>query len=185
MTLNNILAVAPQFISGFITLGVVSGFCYISFLLPGWIKKLRTWRKYCASHSKFSIEAGQGHYLWLEDPWSSMCRFHPYPSIRRSRAILRSSEWKRDTHVGYLLTSISHLRSSELLALPSRGHQACIQPGSHVSKDKLPPSSKSPIPDHCSNKSFKVLKQTTAPVLTGSTMLAGKFQRWIQSIEQR
>ncbi|KAJ4391012.1 hypothetical protein N0V93_004625 [Gnomoniopsis smithogilvyi] len=40
------------------------------FILPVWVNKLKTWQKYCTSHSKFSVEAGQGQYLWLEDPWS-------------------------------------------------------------------------------------------------------------------
>ncbi|KAK7558996.1 cytochrome P450 [Phyllosticta citricarpa] len=38
--------------------------------LPGWLRKLDTWQKYCSGHIKFSREAGEGKYLWLEDPWS-------------------------------------------------------------------------------------------------------------------
>lgn len=84
MTLNSISAVAPQLISGVITLGTLSAFCYALFVLPSWVKKLKTWQKYCTSHSRFSTEAGQGQYLWLEDPWSSACEIHFFATIPMS-----------------------------------------------------------------------------------------------------
>lgn len=63
--------VAPQLASGLFTTGLVFLAYYTIVRVPGWIEKFRLWQKYCASHSNFSLEAGEGKYKWLEDPWSS------------------------------------------------------------------------------------------------------------------
>lgn len=64
-------AVSPQIASGLFTTGLLFLFFYTIVRFPGWIKKLKLWQEYCGSHSKFSLQAGEGKYKWLEDPWSS------------------------------------------------------------------------------------------------------------------
>lgn len=69
--LDGVATAAPQLVSGVFTVVVVYLMYNAIVRLPGWIGKLRRWQEYCASHSKFSLEAGEGKYRWLEDPWSS------------------------------------------------------------------------------------------------------------------
>lgn len=38
--------------------------------LPGFLREVRIYLTYCNSHKKIWIEAGQGKYVWLEDPFS-------------------------------------------------------------------------------------------------------------------
>ncbi|KAH9844738.1 Cytochrome-P450 [Teratosphaeria destructans] len=43
---------------------------YIAKHIRIFLSKARTYRKYCISHTSFAVEAGQGKYKWLEDPFS-------------------------------------------------------------------------------------------------------------------
>lgn len=71
LTPEAVTVVALQLASGLVTAALVFLCCSILARFPGWVRKLRLWREYCASHSKFSRQAGEGKYKWLEDPWSS------------------------------------------------------------------------------------------------------------------
>lgn len=66
-------AVAPQLASSFLTAAVLFLFFYAVVRAPVWLLKFKRWQAYCASHSEFSRQAGEGKYKWLEDPWSSEC----------------------------------------------------------------------------------------------------------------
>lgn len=43
---------------------------FIATRLRNFIHKLEIYLKYCRSHKAFSVEAGEGKYRWLEDPFS-------------------------------------------------------------------------------------------------------------------
>lgn len=62
---------APQLASSLITTVLLFLIYYTISRFPQWFKKFKLWNEYCASHSKFSLQAGGGKYKWLEDPWSS------------------------------------------------------------------------------------------------------------------
>lgn len=95
IALDKLVAASPQVVNGIFTLGLITVLCYAASALPSWVRKVKLWQKYCKSHSKFSLEAGQGRYLWLEDPWSSMCEptanspylFHANNSHQRHETI--------------------------------------------------------------------------------------------------
>lgn len=70
-TTARILELAPQIASALLTVCAASLLYYIVLVVPAWVRKLRLWRDYCASHARFSLEAGRGRYKWIEDPWSS------------------------------------------------------------------------------------------------------------------
>lgn len=80
-TPDAVAAAAPQLASGLIAAGLLFLCCSIIVRFPGWFKKLRLWQDYCVSHSKFSLQAGEGKYRWLEDPWSSECSRRIYFQI--------------------------------------------------------------------------------------------------------
>lgn len=68
--LDQLVAYYPAVNKAAVALGILAILYYTLAVLPRWVQKVRTWREYCASHTKFSLEAGQGRHLWLEDPFS-------------------------------------------------------------------------------------------------------------------
>lgn len=157
-------AARPQILdlNGLIALSALTILSFAATALFGWLRKIRIWQRYCSSHSKFSLEAGQGHHLWLEDPFSRMCE-----------AAAACQELCR-----YCVLTLE-TRSSKLLALQPCSDQICLQPRRHVSEDDFRFRSLGWI-----LTTITVPRQITAPVSTGSTMPAGKFQRWILNTGQ-
>ncbi|EME88998.1 uncharacterized protein MYCFIDRAFT_170535 [Pseudocercospora fijiensis CIRAD86] len=82
--------------SAFLPALLVAGLLLSIPKLLSFIRKLRIYLKYCKSHRAFSIEAGQGKYQWLEDPFSQspnfwLCR---YAAIKHvfSRAAIHETD---------------------------------------------------------------------------------------------
>lgn len=71
LVFNQFAGIFPMILNGLLVTGLLSLVWHGIVRLPGWARKLQTWRKYCSSHTQFSLEASQGKYKWLEDPWSS------------------------------------------------------------------------------------------------------------------
>lgn len=110
--LDNTVANSPQLWNGAACLGILTVLYYTLTVFPIWVQKVRLWRKYCASHSRFSLEAGQGRYLWLEDPfsraWTTTTTLPPRYSV------LTVPSQRHET-TGSVITPPSNMSSAEQL----------------------------------------------------------------------
>jgi hypothetical protein len=69
-TMESIIALRQNVLQLILLTFLTSAAAYLIVQLPAFLRKLQIYRKYCASHKRFSIEAGEGKYRWLEDPFS-------------------------------------------------------------------------------------------------------------------
>lgn len=152
-------AISPQIASGILTAGLLFLFFYTVVRVPGWIKKLKLWQEYCVSHSKFSLQAGQGKYKWLEDPWSSesssphTCPYH-FTTLELPSTMGTCKENDQLTHkihafpsqslatTGFAVTRLSNM---SLVAPPCKSNATLLLPFlcAHVC-----PSSQGPVSAH-------------------------------------
>ncbi|KAK8196963.1 cytochrome P450 [Phyllosticta capitalensis] len=92
-----VAALAPQLLGLLVTSIII----YALARLPSYYQKIQLWRKYCSSHIKFSREAGQGKYLWLEDPWSKSRNYWLCKHVAIKHVFSRSAIQETDHRAGF------------------------------------------------------------------------------------